>query len=66
MMKDCLSDYVSVSARSSPAKLGQKPFVIDENRRATYNISKQQSVIEPDSMFDVYEGEMRQLVAVCS
>ncbi|XP_010929671.1 uncharacterized protein [Elaeis guineensis] len=53
-----------LSARSSPAKLGQKPFVIDENRRATYNISEQQSVIEPDSMFDVYEGEMRQLVAV--
>ncbi|XP_038981942.1 uncharacterized protein LOC103717628 isoform X2 [Phoenix dactylifera] len=53
-----------LSARSSPAKLGRKPFVIDENRRATYNMSEQQSVIEPDSMFDVYEGEMRQLVAV--
>lgn len=66
MVSNCLSAYVSVSARSSPAKVGQKPFVFDENRRATYNISEQQSMIEPDSMFDVYEGEMRDLVAVCS
>lgn len=66
MIKDDLSDYVSLSAKSSPAKLGRKLFVVDENRRSTYdNISEQQPMLEPESVFDIFESETRQLVDVC-
>ncbi|XP_008808423.2 uncharacterized protein LOC103720485 isoform X2 [Phoenix dactylifera] len=54
-----------LSAKSSPAKLGQKLLVVDENRRATYdNISEQQPMVEPELVFDVIESDARQLVAV--
>ncbi|KAG1368326.1 bromodomain-containing protein 9 [Cocos nucifera] len=54
-----------LSAKSSPAQLARKLFVVDENRRATYdNISEQQPMLEPESVFDVFESETKQLVAV--
>lgn len=42
-----------------------KPYVVDVNRRATYNTLDEQSVAGTDSIFDVFEGETRQLVDVC-
>ncbi|KAJ6827611.1 uncharacterized protein M6B38_366915 [Iris pallida] len=53
-----------IPVKSSPSKLGMKPFVVDVNRRATYNPPDQEQVVEPDSVFDVFEGEPRELVAV--
>ncbi|KAJ6816104.1 uncharacterized protein M6B38_417170 [Iris pallida] len=53
-----------VPVKSSPSKLGMKPFLVDVNRRQTYNTSDQEQVVEPDYVFDVFEGEPRELVAV--
>ncbi|KAJ6808677.1 uncharacterized protein M6B38_165060 [Iris pallida] len=49
--------------KSLPSMLVQKTFIVDVNRRETYNTSDEQ-VVEPDSLFDVFEGEPRQLVSV--
>ncbi|KAI9187143.1 hypothetical protein LWI28_024911 [Acer negundo] len=51
------------SGKGLLSKLGRKPFVLDENRRATYNISNQ-PVIQSESIFTTFEGEIKQLVAV--
>ncbi|ONK74949.1 uncharacterized protein A4U43_C03F11760 [Asparagus officinalis] len=65
----CLNESKSdkadeVPAKSSPSKLGMKPCVVDVNRRATYNTLDEQSVAGTDSIFDVFEGETKQLVDV--
>ncbi|KAF8024029.1 hypothetical protein BT93_F1283 [Corymbia citriodora subsp. variegata] len=49
--------------KSSSSKLGRKPSVVDENRRATYSISNQPEA-RSESVFTTFEGEIRQLVAV--
>lgn len=46
------------------SKWGRKHFVLDDNRRATYNISNQ-PVVRSESIFTTFEGEIKQLVAVC-
>lgn len=38
--------------------------MLDENRRATYNISSQPAA-RSESIFTTFEGEIKQLVAVC-
>ncbi|GLT67363.1 hypothetical protein SLA2020_396780 [Shorea laevis] len=45
-------------------KFGRKSFVLDENRRATYNIPNQQPVVRSDSVFTTFEGEIKQLIPV--
>lgn len=52
-----------ISGKGFPSKLGRKPFVIDENRRATYNISNQ-AVVRTESMCTIFEDEKTQLVSV--
>ncbi|XP_010278656.1 PREDICTED: uncharacterized protein LOC104612779 [Nelumbo nucifera] len=52
-----------VSGKGFPSKFGRKPFVLDENRRATYNTSIQ-PVDMTDSIFATFDGENKQLVAV--
>lgn len=47
------------------SKVGRKPSVVDENRRATYNISTQ-PVIRSESIFTTFDGEIKQFVAVCN
>ncbi|KAG6484307.1 uncharacterized protein LOC122017078 isoform X1 [Zingiber officinale] len=49
--------------KGSPSKLGKTSLDVDENRRATYNINYDQEC-EADTVFDVFEGEQRQLIAV--
>ncbi|KAL5737608.1 hypothetical protein ACOSP7_030369 [Xanthoceras sorbifolium] len=51
------------SGKGLLSKLGRKPFVLDENRRMTYNISNQ-PVVQSESIFTTFEGEIKQLVAV--
>lgn len=46
-----------------PSKFARKPYLHDENRRATYNITEE-PVVQPDTTFSTFEGEVRQLVAV--
>ncbi|KAG6526853.1 hypothetical protein ZIOFF_016856 [Zingiber officinale] len=51
--------------KGSPSKLGKRSLDVDENRRATYNIScDQESIAESSTVFDVFEGDQRQLIAV--
>nr|DAD20468.1 TPA_asm: hypothetical protein HUJ06_021931 [Nelumbo nucifera] len=52
-----------LSGKGVPSKFGRKPFVVDENRRATYNISNQ-PVIRTESIFTTFDGESKQFVAV--
>ncbi|KAM7492714.1 hypothetical protein LguiA_035635 [Lonicera macranthoides] len=44
-------------------RVGRKPPVQDENRRATYHISNQ-PIPSPESIFTTFEGEIKQLVPV--
>ncbi|KAG8658207.1 hypothetical protein MANES_03G131200v8 [Manihot esculenta] len=44
-------------------KCGRKSSMLDENRRATYNISSQPAA-RSESIFTTFEGEIKQLVAV--
>ncbi|GLU23710.1 hypothetical protein SLE2022_396970 [Rubroshorea leprosula] len=44
-------------------KFGRKSVVLDENRRATYNMSNQ-PVVRSDSIFTTFEGEIKQLIPV--
>lgn len=53
------------SGKGLLSKLGRKPPVIDDNRRATYNMSNQ-PVVRSESIFTTFEGEIKQLVAVCN
>ncbi|WOK91853.1 hypothetical protein Cni_G00544 [Canna indica] len=55
---------VDLNVRNSPSKLGKKLFEVDEDRRATYNICNQQPLAEPTPVYDILEGEERQMVAV--
>ncbi|KAG6530662.1 hypothetical protein ZIOFF_012905 [Zingiber officinale] len=51
--------------KGSPSKLGKRSLDVDENRRATYNIScDQECIAESSTVFDVFEGDQRQLIAV--
>ncbi|PON51478.1 Bromodomain containing protein [Parasponia andersonii] len=51
------------SAKGFLSRLGRKPVVLDDNRRATYNISNQ-PVVRSESVFTTFECEVKQLVAV--
>ncbi|XP_043693087.1 uncharacterized protein LOC122643538 [Telopea speciosissima] len=51
------------SGKGFPSKFGRKLFVIDENRRATYNLSNQ-PMVRMDSIFTTFDGESKQLVDV--
>ncbi|PIA57823.1 hypothetical protein AQUCO_00500024v1 [Aquilegia coerulea] len=51
------------SGKGIPSKLGRKAVMLDENRRATYNISNQ-PVVRTESMCTIFEGESKQLVSV--
>ncbi|KAK1304197.1 Transcription factor GTE12 [Acorus calamus] len=52
-----------ISAKSTPSKLGRKPVILEENRRATYNTFNQ-PVPQSDSVFTTVESETKKLVAV--
>lgn len=65
MKKSSLIVLLFIIGKSLPSKVGKKPYVFDENRRATYNISSQ-PVITSESIFTTFEGEIKQFVAVCS
>lgn len=54
------------------SKLGKKSFVLDENRRLSYNMSNRLSynmsnlpITRSDSIFMTFESDMKQLVTVC-
>ncbi|OMO83488.1 hypothetical protein CCACVL1_11383 [Corchorus capsularis] len=51
------------SGKGLYSKFGRKPSAVDENRRATYNISNQ-PVIRSESIFTTFETEIKQLIAV--
>ncbi|XP_038685966.1 uncharacterized protein LOC119985703 isoform X2 [Tripterygium wilfordii] len=51
------------SGKGLPSKLARKPYIVDENRRATYIISNQ-TVSKSDSIFTTFENEVKQLVSV--
>ncbi|EEF32463.1 uncharacterized protein LOC8276725 isoform X2 [Ricinus communis] len=51
------------SGKGLLSKFGRKSSVLDDNRRATYNISNQ-PVVRSESTFTTFEGEIKQLVAV--
>lgn len=52
-----------ISAKNLLPKFGRKSFVLDENRRTTYNASNQ-PVVRSESMLTTFESEKKQLVAV--
>ncbi|XP_050138026.1 uncharacterized protein LOC126614412 isoform X3 [Malus sylvestris] len=51
------------SGKGLLSKVGRKPSVVDENRRATYNISTQ-PVVRSESVFTTFDSEIKQFVAV--
>lgn len=65
-MISLLTGFGHVSAKGSPSKLGLKPSVVDVNRRATYNTFEENEMVQEEAVFDVFEGEKRELVAVCT
>ncbi|XP_050367494.1 uncharacterized protein LOC126785874 [Argentina anserina] len=52
-----------LSGKSLSSKVGKKPSVLDDNRRATYNISSEPGIMS-ESIFTTFEGETKQFVAV--
>ncbi|XP_058788183.1 uncharacterized protein LOC131662416 [Vicia villosa] len=52
-----------LSGKNILSKMGRKSFVLDENRRGSYNISNQ-LINRPDSTYMTFESGMRQLVTV--
>lgn len=58
----CFSSIVP--GKNMVSKMGRKSFVLDDNRRASYNMSNQ-PIIRTDSTFMTFESGMRQLVTVC-
>ncbi|XP_052207681.1 uncharacterized protein LOC127811658 [Diospyros lotus] len=52
-----------LQGRGLLSRFGRKPFLHDENRRATYNNSDQ-PVVGSESIFTTFEGEIKQLVTV--
>lgn len=69
LLDSCLSTselvFVAVIfiGRGLLGKLGRKTSVLDDNRRATYNISNSPAP-RSESIFSTFEDEVRQLVAV--
>lgn len=53
-----------VSGRGLLSKLGRKSLVLDENRRASYNMSNQ-PITRSDSILVTFKSDMKQLVTVC-
>lgn len=53
-----------VPGKNILSKMGRKSFVLDENRRGSYNMSNQ-LITRPDSTCMTFESGMRQLVTVC-
>ncbi|KAG8492679.1 hypothetical protein CXB51_010334 [Gossypium anomalum] len=51
------------SGKGLLSKFGRRTTALDDNRRATYNISNQ-PVVRSDSIFTTFEAEIKQLVAV--
>ncbi|XVF77410.1 hypothetical protein PTKIN_Ptkin14bG0040700 [Pterospermum kingtungense] len=51
------------SGKGLLSKLGRKSSALDDNRRATYNISNL-PVVRSESIFTTFEAEIKQLVAV--
>lgn len=51
------------SGKSVIPKFGRRSFVVDENRRATYNISNQ-PIDRSESIFTPFEDEKKQLIPV--
>ena len=54
----------TIAGRGLLSRSGKKSSMHDENRRATYNISNQ-PVSRSESIFTTFDGEIKQLVAVC-
>ncbi|KAI5409317.1 uncharacterized protein LOC127084899 isoform X2 [Lathyrus oleraceus] len=52
-----------LSGKNILSKMGRKSFVLDENRRGSYNMSNQ-LITRPDSTCMTFESGMRQLVTV--
>ncbi|CAK8565597.1 unnamed protein product [Lathyrus sativus] len=52
-----------MSGKNILSKMGRKSFVLDENRRGSYNMSNQ-PITRPDSTCMTFESGMRQLVTV--
>lgn len=57
-------DCCTILGKGLLSRLGRKQFVLDDNRRATYNISNH-PVVRSDSILTTFESEIKQLVAVC-
>ncbi|XVE80409.1 hypothetical protein DITRI_Ditri14bG0137300 [Diplodiscus trichospermus] len=51
------------SGKGLLSKFGKRSSTLDDNRRATYNISNQ-PVVKSESIFTTFEAEIKQLVAV--
>ncbi|GER46286.1 DNA-binding bromodomain-containing protein [Striga asiatica] len=54
----------SLPGKGQVSRIGRKPFLPDENRRATYAISLSEAVVSPDSIFSTFDGETKHLVPV--
>ncbi|CAA0833646.1 DNA-binding bromodomain-containing protein [Striga hermonthica] len=54
----------SLPGNGTPSRFGRKPFLYEENRRATYTISLSEAVVNPNSIFSTFDGETKQLVPV--
>ncbi|MQM04882.1 hypothetical protein Taro_037686 [Colocasia esculenta] len=52
------------SAKSAPVKLEKKLDVLYEDRRTTYDMSKEQPMIQPDPLFTTFEDEQKNLVGL--
>ncbi|KAI3820522.1 hypothetical protein L1987_08070 [Smallanthus sonchifolius] len=56
-------DQEPLPGKGFMSKLGRKPSIHDENRRATYNISLE-PVTDSDSVFSTFQGESKQFIPV--
>ncbi|CAA0813975.1 DNA-binding bromodomain-containing protein [Striga hermonthica] len=54
----------SLPGKGQSSRIGRKPSLVDENRRATYAISLSEVVVSPDSIFSTFDGETKHLVPV--
>ncbi|KAI4306103.1 hypothetical protein L6164_029411 [Bauhinia variegata] len=59
--QDKAEDFLT--GKSLLSKLGKKSLVLDENRRATYNLSNQ-PITRSESIFSTFESEIKHLVTV--
>lgn len=61
----CISLYgIASTGKGVMPKLGRKPSINEEDRRATYNISVQPAT-DSDSVLSTFEGESKQFIPVC-